>query len=412
METNKNTKKLIIGQFDPTSSCGNCCNHCGDSSLPRGVNLPLENIAELLSSGFFRLSGTKTSEYEEGDFLARYPKYHPGSLKKLVLAGGGDPTYYRDGAAGFVELLELLSGFAREILVHTGGLNPKIGVTELSNAVEKMGGRRTSTINVCVTHHPFGSSGHEERIKRTLTVLAEAPISEFALKVICFSENALRGMSEEVRKRFPYLTQYEFCKTDLYRWISEKFKGMSDLVMLLDPYLGPEIIARIRDDHRPLISLLFEERTLRRCGRACSLPLELSSALIYYQNVDAMAYTLKKDGAPYPLRVTAEGYITGCGSSKFPRPEMYEGDLYGHSYDEIAHNRLLFLGHFLSELEELRSRAMAAEQFTPESGHICDNVCARAREAFVRNPARIRSHRGSADTVLKLKHQKRCLAVA
>ncbi|MFH1520829.1 MAG: hypothetical protein ABID61_04235 [Candidatus Micrarchaeota archaeon] len=65
--------KLIIGELDPTSSCGNFCRHCGDSSKPNGIDMPLVDIRDLLSSNLFEISGAHDSN-------------------KFTLAGGVDPS--------------------------------------------------------------------------------------------------------------------------------------------------------------------------------------------------------------------------------------------------------------------------------------------------------------------------------
>ncbi|MFH1785308.1 MAG: hypothetical protein ABH842_02680 [Candidatus Micrarchaeota archaeon] len=357
--------KLIIGQLDPTSSCGNFCKHCGDSSLPNGQAMPLEDIEAIFTSGFFGISGVANSQM-------------------FALAGGGDPTAY---VHGFVELIRLLSSFAPSILVLTGGVSRQLTLQQLRkvNTLCSTGVK----INFTINHHPFGSNGHDARIKKTLLMFRDSGILGWTLRVRCIPEELAVHVDRAIKHTFPYMTRANFERSDLWRWINKKF-GVIFMASPLKMYLG----AASYNTTKPPLILEYNEDSLRCSGRALTLPRILLSGTTTTRNVEAML-ALAPQLYVHPLRVTYDGFVTGCESSRFPRTDFFEGDLYGHNYDEIRSNRLLFIEHLISESRRwLRSH-------TSESGTICDTVCRRAREAFIDDPKRFPSHRGHGNTVLK-----------
>lgn len=393
--------KLIIGEIDPTSVCGNNCGHCGDSSTMKGSVLPLEDIDRLLGSSLFDLS-IKGGLCEETLPHMLDLGYRINDLKTIHLAGGGDPTFYLDGAYNFVDLVAVLSKYAATITLLTGGLNPDLTAEDLIRARENMKKWcKEPRIEGTVSHHPYGSPGHDERIKRTLEIFAAARIRELTISLRVLDSKIVAKMPAEMRAAFPFLTYDEFKKTELYVWIMERFKDegavLANFYMEISRTGGPHKMAL---DARPWISLV-PERLLREAGRATRLPHGMCNfycerIVVTAEIIEQMMQKMIKEGLSTQLRVTPDGFITGCESSKFQNPEQYEGDLYGHSYEEILSNRILFMEHFIRSCREWLDLELGTKKRP-----VCDDICRTARERFVADDKRIKSHRGQGNTVLK-----------
>lgn len=360
--------KLVINQIDPTTRCGNMCNHCGEDSRINGVDLPVKDIRTLLESGIFEIENVI------------------GFRKKLLLCGGGDPTYYSD----FAELLVTLSKFVSDIVISTGGMNPDIIVKDLLDIKEKI---NKTKIHAHVTHHPFGNNGYEQMIMSTLERLTGAEI-ETRLRVLCPPEYTIDKIEPEEIELFPFLNFEGYKNTEIYRSIVQNFQ--------------PEEIRQLggltffdtlkKDDEEPLLTIIYEKRTIQNSGRARKLPALMRSEKTSQHDVQRFLKEIEEKGIYHKIRVTAQGFITACPSALSKRREMQEGDLYGHSYEEIVSNRLLFLSH----LEETCKRWMQEykEKYW-EDGMLCDTICRRARKAFSKDKKRIPSHRGKGKTILK-----------
>lgn len=364
----------------------------------RGAVLPLGDIDELLGSGVFRVPYAPFIDDQVLPAMIR-GGFKPNDTKRLYLAGGGDPTYYQDGANGFVKLIGMLSKYAYNIQFLTGGLAPHISAEDLALAQEEMRENCRNPRLVCmVSHHPFGSPGHDERIKRAILCAYAAELKDTALKVRAFPQEVVDPMPQAVRAAYPFLTIRDFLKSPLYVWLMERFDDEEEIMMARDlAMLGGRLL---RPTGKKLISIIYDTY-LRETGRAQALPcgfcrLVAEHMLIPRNEIEQMRLKLLKEGISTGLRVTAEGLITGCESSRLARPEFYEGDLYGHSYDEIFHNRLLWIEHLVRALDEWLGEGKKVKQ-----GNCCDDVCRTARERFAEDFRRVRSHRGKGKTVLR-----------
>ncbi|MFH1785306.1 MAG: radical SAM protein [Candidatus Micrarchaeota archaeon] len=363
---------LTISQLDPTSKCGNGCKHCGDSANMKGLELSPEDVDLLFQSGHFRLR----------------PKSRlvPDLGTKINLLGGGDPTYHSD----LPNFLRSVSRYANFIGVLTGGFNPHMDKDHLETVLREFA---ESGIHVRfnVTYHPYGYLSDENRIRDALLFISRAPLAARGLKVLCFPESV--EMPVQIRSLFPVLTEREILETDFFRWVRENF-AIFENARRTNPDGSPRSLPN------PFLDVDLTAKPLRRTGRACTLPLILSDGLTTRERVERFLSDVH-DGASNNMRVTAEGHITACFTSKFTNLDMNEGDLRGHSFEEIVANRVLLITHYVREAEAwLRSNKET------EQGSICDTVCKRAREAFALDKKRIPSHRGQGQTVLPVKNLK------
>lgn len=404
----KEPTKLVINQIDPTSVCGNGCRHCGDNSTLRGSVLPLEDIDRLLGSNLFDLPFEGfCCEENLPRLLSR--GYGINNTKNVYLGGNGDPTFYLDGNANFADLIGVISKYASTVRFWTGGLNPELSVEDLIRAKKLMANycKGGGYLIGAVSHHPFGGHGHEERIKRTLEIFRDALLRDLMLKVICLPQDIVSLMPPETRATFPFLTSEEFQTSSLHSWILERFR---DEVHVLYEFLNAfEGEGTFTPSVNPLIAIIFRVQ-LRNTGRAKCLPHNLAKFFcdnfrISRKEIEEFYEKIAEIGIFNSLRVTPEGFITGCDSSRFERPEFYEADLYGHSYGDVLQNRRLFLEHLARSSKEWLDRGESEKR-----GDLCDDVCKTARERFAADARRIKSHRGQGETVLLVR--KKLFAVA
>lgn len=364
--------KLSILQYDPTSKCGNNCGHCAENSTRNGVDFPTDDIIQLFESGLFEPYTVRRSSKP---------------IKKINILGGGDPTYHKN----LPELLLVISRYVQRINVLTGGLNPdlNLGALESSLAILRDAGIKVSFM---VTQHPHGCTGQDERIKAALLVLKDLPLDKLSLNVICFPNCFIDRLAAVDRGAYPYLTSEEFMRTEFWHWARANF-AIFEQARKFNPDGSPRLLSK------PFLDIVFENTLLRRTGKACGLPLFLSESVTDESRVNEFLTRLRKarsDLSRVKLRLTANGLLTDCRSSTFLNLDFFAGDLYGHSFDEIAANLALSLDHMIRESDSwLNSRKKS------EPGWFCDTVCRRAREAYAEDVRRFKPHRGEGKTVLK-----------
>jgi len=337
-----------------------------------GEELSPEDVHLLLTSNGFQLS----------------PLHLAGSFfpKGINLVGGGDPTWHSD----FPGFLRAMAEHASHIHVLTGGINPELDLDRLERVLREIDDDHDCAVGFGVTAHPFGYLAGDGRVRESLLTLANLPLIHLRLNVLGIPP--VTGITRTVQSRFPYLTLEEAHQSELFEWLDRKF-------ILLRGGDSINWTRRTSECTNQLLEINPVSRILRRTGRAIDLPEILTQDRI--TDFDVLLFLDEvRGGILNPMRVTADGHLTACFTSKFQDPRSYEGDLRGHSVNEIVHNRLLLVSHFRSE-----GQAWLDSRCEIESGSICDTVCKRAREAFVSDPRRIPSHRGSGETVLPVRQR-------
>ncbi|GEM_PF-5067462 len=391
-------KPLKVAIIDPTSRCNNACTYCGQNSTPNGVDLPSKDIAEIFRSGSFEVENST-------------PFYSPKNSRfgrKIQLIGGGEPTLHPE----FLDIVITLSEHASVVEFLTGGMNPDIDPYAIMGTTAHLGCNDSKLI-AGVSHHPFSSPGHDNRIAKTVETLWTSGVSGLMLKLKCFQNEFVDGLPQKLRASFHYLTETEFYATELWSRIGHRFsipfaksKGVSydDLSRLKTNCMevGPgSDMWHLSPNAETTIHI---DGGLRPSGKALmhlKQFLQFYGVQYYIHPRDFISSLITQcERAPSALRVTAHGYITGCHSS-LPlgfenNPDAYEGDLYGHSAVQIAHNRTLFISHLIRACREWLDSGESMLK-----GTVCDTLCKKARIRFIEDQKRFPSRRGNMGTVLR-----------
>lgn len=365
--------QLTINQIHPTSRCGNGCNHCGDKHMLNQGELAPDEIDQVFEGGF--------QVHEAKD------RFSTKSRGKVVsLLGGGEPTYHSD----LPKMLRTVGKYAGHINVVIGGLNPNMDLVSFAAAVEDLNfsGIR---VHFTVSYHPYGSlvPGYDDRLKRTVEKIYRISMRDCAINVICLPETKAVLADQSIRAEFPYLSPKEIEQSPFFSWLFENFAILHER-RKTNSDGTPRLVTK------PRLDIEFIQRTLRKTGGACNLPALFSDSVLTLPQVEEFIKNAEQSVFSTPLVLGADGSITGCASSRFTNPDFYEGNVRGHSYEEILHNRKLLLDHYVIAAY---TWLMAGKH--EEKGNLCENVCREARERFAADCRRIRPHPGNGETVVR-----------
>jgi hypothetical protein len=304
---------------------------------------------------------------------------------RITLAGGGDPTFHID----FPDFLRTVASSVECVRILTGGLSPALDLDQLEAVLREVRDN-SGNIHAEVSFHPYGYLHGDGRIRETLLALSRLPLAQLSLKILHTAD--WLDTPPEARSQLSYLSPSDAYTTSLFSWVRANFSTFEDGRRALSS-------SSPKQESKPFLDVRTSPTFLRNTGRARDLHGALTSGMTTPKKVHAFLNAVKH-GVFNDMHMTADGHLTACFAADFGRPELYEGDLRGHSFEEIVANRALLVSHYVRECEVwLRSRQNS------EHGSICDTVCKRAREAFVSDPRRIPSHRGSGETVLPVRQK-------